>query len=74
MLTVTPHPGPAAPPLAYTVYEVAEQLRLSKDKVYALVRAGILPHKRIGRRIIIPRQAFEVWLNSADEWESFDAL
>lgn len=58
--------------LAYTVPEVAQLLGLSIDKVYELVRANIIPHLRLGRRIIIPRKRFEAWLNSSDSWASFD--
>lgn len=58
--------------LAYTVPEVAQLLGLSTDKVYELVRGNIIPHIRLGRRIIIPRKRFEAWLNNSNSWASFD--
>ena len=36
-----------------TVDEVAERLRVTRGAVYALVRAGLLPAVRVGRRIRI---------------------
>ncbi len=58
--------------LAYKVEEVAQLLGLSVDKVYELVRASRIPHKRLGRRIIVPREPFETWLNSSEVWTSSD--
>lgn len=40
-------------PLILTVVEVAKILRVSRSLVYALVRSGELPSKRMGRRGII---------------------
>ncbi|MEM7738450.1 MAG: helix-turn-helix domain-containing protein [Deinococcota bacterium] len=39
---------------AYTVPDTARVLGVSVDTVYELVRANQIPHKRLGRRIIIP--------------------
>lgn len=58
--------------LVYTVPDVAALLGLSQDKVYGLVRANKIPHKRLGRRIIIPYQPFHDWLNSPQRWASAD--
>ena len=58
---------------AYSVQEVAALLGVSSDKVYELTRANVIPHKRLGRRIIIPAKPFDAWLNSSDTWESFGA-
>lgn len=49
-------------PLALTVKEVANELRVSEWQVYELIRQGQLPHIKIGRRKIIPRKALENWL------------
>lgn len=54
--------------VAYSVSEVAELLGISTDTVYELLRAGIIPHKRVGRRYIIPKVLFDRWLNQADTW------
>ena len=56
--------------VAYTVSEVAALLGVSTDKVYELVRGHILPHKRLGRRIIVPRVGLERWLATPEPWES----
>ena len=55
---------------AYSVWETAAQLGVSEDAVYAMVRSGSIPHKRVGRRIIIPRAALEQWLSDADRWDA----
>lgn len=57
---------------AYSVVEVASRLGVSTDKAYELVRGGVIPHKRLGRRIIIPAKLFEEWLNGSESWCSFD--
>ena len=43
--------------------EVAEALGLGLTKVYDLVRTGQIPHRRFGKRIVVPRQ----WV----EWHEF---
>ena len=44
--------------------EVAEILSLSKQRVYQLCAAGILPSIRIGRSIRIPALEFEAWVET----------
>ena len=46
-------------PLAYDAREVADLLKLSRGRGYALAREGNLPHVRLGRAIRFPRQAIE---------------
>lgn len=65
--------GLAGGRLAYNVVEVASLLRVSVGKVRELVRAGVLPHKRLGRRIVIPAVLLAEWLNSAEDWSSSGA-
>ncbi len=55
---------------AYTVAEVSQMFGMSCNAIYAYVRAGDIPHKRLGNRILIPKKLFHAWLNSADAWES----
>ncbi len=43
--------------LVLTVDEAAALLRVSRGLAFAAVRAGTIPHVRIGRRILIPRTA-----------------
>lgn len=50
-----------------TVPEVAQVMGLSEGLIYQAIREGGLPHRRIGRRIIVPRAALHRWLLSAGE-------
>jgi len=50
-------------PRALTVEEAARVLRVSPGVVYGMVRSGVLPHRRAGRRILISRQRLQEWLN-----------
>jgi excisionase family DNA binding protein len=51
-------------PLVLTVCEVAKILRLGKMSVYEAVSRGEIPYIRIGRRILIPRNALERMLDN----------
>ncbi|AFA46946.1 helix-turn-helix domain-containing protein [Acetobacterium woodii] len=44
------------------VAELSKQLGISKPKAYELVRQNGFPCLNIGRRIIIPVEAFNIWL------------
>jgi len=48
----------------YTVRQVAALLSMNRGLTYELIRKGEIPAKRLGRRWIIPRQAFHAWLNA----------
>ena len=37
---------------------------ISRASFYAAIRRGEVPHRRLGKRIIIPRQAFLRWLEA----------
>lgn len=37
---------------------------ISRASFYAALKRGEVPHVRLGRRILIPRHAFMVWLES----------
>jgi len=60
--------------LAYSVPEAAELLGVGTATLYAYVRAGLIPHVRIGRRIVIPAKALEEWMNqkAQESWRSYD--
>jgi excisionase family DNA binding protein len=45
-----------------TVEEVAYELGISRFSAYREVKDGNLPHIRSGKRILIPRVAFDNWL------------
>ena len=66
---------PSSPPrrLAYSVQDAAAILGLSTDTIYELVRGNRLPHRRIGRRILIPCRVLEDWVSAQEPWASFDA-
>lgn len=48
--------------LLLTVPEAAELLRISRNLAYELVTQGRIPHIRLGRRVLIPRQGLENWI------------
>ena len=48
-----------------TVAELADLLRIRPRKVYALVAAGEIPHRRAGARLIFDRQEIDAWLRGA---------
>lgn len=63
--------------LAYSVPEAAALIGISASSLHRQIRAGAVPHVRIGRRIVVPRQALERWLNDdsqARSWESSDVV
>lgn len=48
-----------------TIPEAAEELGISKGSAYAAARSGKIPTIRIGRRLIVPRVAFDRMLEQA---------
>ncbi len=46
----------------FTADEVADMLGLDRKSVYAAARAGEIPSRRIGRRVLFPRAAILSWL------------
>ena len=48
--------------LLLKVPEAARLLRVSRNLVYELVAQGRLPHVRLGRRVLIPRQGLKDWI------------
>lgn len=51
--------------LTYNVKEAAQVLGVSTDIIYDLCSRSELPHRRLGRRIVIPKIALEEWLRKA---------
>lgn len=45
-----------------TVEQMGAELGVSRPKAYELVHRDDFPKVILGRRIVIPREAFEVWL------------
>jgi excisionase family DNA binding protein len=55
-------PNKTTNPTVLTVVEVAKILRIGKISVYQAIQRGEVPSIRIGRRILIPKFAFEQML------------
>lgn len=51
-------------PLTLSVREAATHLGVSRNTVYDLIRAGDLPHLRIGNRLRIPTQPLHEWITA----------
>lgn len=49
----------------YTVPEVASLLDINLTKAYALAKQDGFPAIRLGKRFIVPKVAFERWLEQA---------
>ena len=43
--------------------EAARQLHISRTKMYELLHHGVIPHVKLGRRILIPTKELERWLH-----------
>lgn len=48
--------------IGMTVEEVAMTLQVSRPTAYMLINREDFPKIRIGRRIIVPREGFERWI------------
>ena len=48
--------------LLVSVAEAAKLLGISRNLCYELVREDRLPHVRLGRRVLGPRQGLEQWI------------
>ena len=46
-----------------TVEETANLLRLDRNSTYKAIHEGVIPHRRIGRRIVVPLARLLEWLN-----------
>ena len=45
-----------------TVREIAEYLRISLPSAYHLIERKAFPHLRVGRRYVVPRDTFLLWV------------
>ncbi len=62
-----------AQPLTLSVEEAARLLGISRTLTYDLVRRAELPRLRLGRRVVIPRQALQDMIGGAGDAEPRDA-
>ncbi len=46
----------------YTVREISILLGIGLNKAYAMANTNEIPNIKFGRRIIIPKKQFELWL------------
>lgn len=53
--------------LCYDMNSLQNVLPLGKNKLYDLVHSEGFPKITVGRRIIIPKKAFEEWLLQASQ-------
>lgn len=44
------------------VGDIAEEMGVSRSRVYQLVEAGQIPAVRLGRSLFVPEEAWERWL------------
>lgn len=51
-------------PLSLTVDQVAEVMGIGRVQAYNLVHTEDFPKIKVGRRIVVPRQAFIKWLDT----------
>lgn len=51
--------------LVYTIPEASELLGISHIHGYLMAKRGELPTIRLGRRIVVPKAAFEKFLENA---------
>ncbi len=50
----------------YTPKEVSKILQIGKSKkTYDLIREEVIPYIKLGRTYIIPKEAFDEWLNTS---------
>ncbi|MGH4012089.1 MAG: helix-turn-helix domain-containing protein [Pseudonocardiaceae bacterium] len=53
----------------YTARGVASMLSINVGTMYQLLRNGVIPAKRLGRRWVIPRKRFHEWLDGLEQEE-----
>ena len=58
-------------PLTLNAMDVAEALGISRAAAYTLAQSEAFPHMRIGKRILVPKEAFLRWI--AEQTECIDS-
>ena len=53
----------------YTVTQVARMLSINVGTVYQLLRNGVIPARKLGRRWVISRKRFHKWLDGLEQEE-----
>jgi len=47
-----------------TAREVCRLLRIGRNTLYGWCYDGVIPHKRVKRRILFPRKSIQEWLEN----------
>ena len=50
----------------YTVEKVAEQLGIGRTSAYRLVKQKIFPVLVLGKRVVVPKEPFDTWLQKGN--------
>jgi excisionase family DNA binding protein len=50
--------------LVYSAKDISRMLSISMNKVYELLHEDKIPYVKIGKKFIIPKKAFENWLDT----------
>lgn len=48
----------------YTISEVCEMLKISRSFAYQMLKEEKIPSVKLGKRVIIPKNKFDNWLES----------
>ena len=51
-----------SPPKTMTVMQIAKDLQISRSTAYELVRSQKFPKFKVGKRILVSRDAFQSWI------------
>ena len=57
----------ASSPLLLSVVQAARLLGISRNLAYELVHQGRIPHVRLGRRVLVPRDELVDWIERESE-------
>ncbi len=55
--------APSAMLTADEAHRIVGRDKISRAGFYAGIRRNEIPHRKIGKRVLIPRRAFMEWLN-----------
>lgn len=50
--------------VVYTASDIMKLLGLSKNTTYDLLKSGQFPTRRLGKKLLVSKEAFSNWLNS----------
>ena len=53
-------------PRQITIQQAVEVYNMSEETLRGYIRRGLVPHRRVGRRIYLPVDQFEAWLSRGD--------